>query len=422
MKKMHFLGMVLAVFAFALVAGPSRAEIRPYSLSVSPFAGGYVFEGNQRLKDGPVYGLAVGYNFTQRWGIEGVASYIDTETTADSADHVDIYSVSLDLLYHFRPTRALVPYAAAGIGGISFHPGGDSDQDLLANYGFGLKYFLTENFGLRADVRHILNFNVRDSNRKHDLFNNLAATAGLTFQFGGHPEPPAVWDADGDGVPDQFDRCPDTRLGIPVDGFGCPLDSDQDGVLDFLDRCPNTPRGVKVDEHGCAPDGDGDGVVDVLDRCPDTPVGVLVDVDGCPPSPPAAPPAAPAESAAEPVSIAPPAPRSMTLHLQFASGEASIRPESASDLQAAAGFIQAHPDSRILIEGHTDSVGSVQSNLALSKARAAEVRRVLVEDYNLDAGRIETVGFGESQPIADNATPDGRQLNRRVIISVQPER
>jgi OOP family OmpA-OmpF porin len=108
------------------------------------------------------------------------------------------------------------------------------------------------------------------------------------------------------------------------------------------------------------------------------------------------------------------------LHLQFDYGDAGIRPEFDKDLQVAADFIKAHPGSRILVEGHTDSIGSVESNLALSKARAAEVRRYLVEKYNLDAGRIETEGFGEARPVADNATPDGRLRNRRVVITVLP--
>jgi OOP family OmpA-OmpF porin len=414
MKQGKFLLVLAAVLAAASAPGTSLAAIRPYALTLSPFAGGYVFEGNQGFKDSPVYGLAAGYNFGERWGVEGVASYVDAEGPVGPADSVDVYSVSLDVLYHFRPTRHLVPYVAAGLGGLSIHPGGDSDQDGLANYGFGLKYFLTDNFGLRADVRHVLDINIGEPDRRHDVFHNLAYTAGLTFQLGGYREAPVSRDRDGDGVPDQFDRCPDTRLGVPVDGFGCPLDSDRDGVPDFLDQCPLTPLGVEVDPQGCPGDRDGDGVPDYLDTCAGTPAGTVVDAAGCPVPPPVVVPA--------PAPAVVPAPRSLTLHLQFAFGEAGILPESAKELQAAADFIQAQPGARILVEGHTDSIGSVESNLALSKARAAEVRRALVENYGLDADRIETAGFGEAQPIADNATPDGRQLNRRVVITVLPGR
>jgi OOP family OmpA-OmpF porin len=94
MKQVKFLLVLAAVLAVASAPGTSRAAVRPYALTLSPFAGGYVFEGNQRLKDSPVYGLAVGYNFGERWGIEGVASYVDSEDPVGNEGSVDIYSVS----------------------------------------------------------------------------------------------------------------------------------------------------------------------------------------------------------------------------------------------------------------------------------------------------------------------------------------
>jgi OOP family OmpA-OmpF porin len=89
-------------------------------------------------------------------------------------------------------------------------------------------------------------------------------------------------DADGDGVPDYLDKCPNTPKGTKVDAKGCPLDSDGDGVIDSKDKCPNTPKGVKVDKNGCPLDSDGDGVPDSLDKCPQTPKGSKVDAKGCP--------------------------------------------------------------------------------------------------------------------------------------------
>ena len=92
------------------------------------------------------------------------------------------------------------------------------------------------------------------------MHNNLLATVGLTFAFGGEkpappPPPPApvVLDSDNDGVPDNLDKCPGTPAGVAVDKDGCPLDSDNDGVPDYLDKCPGTPAGVKVDKDGCPP-------------------------------------------------------------------------------------------------------------------------------------------------------------------------
>jgi OOP family OmpA-OmpF porin len=467
--------VVLAVlFSGVITAGSSDAAIRPYALSLSPFAGGYVFEGNQRLDDRPIYGLAVGYNFSDRLGAEVVGSYVESNVTSGEEDNVDLYALRLDLLYHFRPKEHFVPYVAAGVGGLSVHPGGESDEDGLFNYGVGFKYFVSDNVAFRADVRHILDIVVDDSEgRSQDVFNNLSYTAGLTFQFGGpekdlHPKKTEgdllPKDTDGDGVIDTFDRCPGTKLGVPVDGFGCPLDADRDGVYDFNDSCPETPAGVEVDRRGCPPDSDGDGVYDHLDQCPGTPAGTAVDDKGCPAEAPMdsdgdgvendrdkcpnTPPSIPVNAygcpedtdrdgvfdiddrcpdTPEGASVGvdgcplPPAPASMTLQLEFDSGKAAIRPEFATQLRAAAAYIKVHPGSRILIEGYTDSVGSAASNRKLSQQRAESVRDYLIENHAIAPERLEAKGFGEEHPIADNATPEGRQQNRRVTITAVTE-
>lgn len=229
MKKLNLLLLFATIYAAALAPGLAQAEIRPNTLTLSPFIGGYVFEGNQRLKDRALYGLAVGYNFNERWSVEGAAGYVKSEVKTGEEDTVDVYNVRLDALYHFHPDRDFVPFVAFGVGMIGFNLGwGDNSENALVNYGVGVKYFLTDNVGLRADVRHILTDG--DMDRDDKIFNNLSYTFGLTFQLGPfsmpkassrQQEPTKVWDADGDGVPDQFDRCPDTPPGSPVDGYGC---------------------------------------------------------------------------------------------------------------------------------------------------------------------------------------------------------
>ncbi|MGW8313779.1 MAG: outer membrane beta-barrel domain-containing protein [Desulfuromonadales bacterium] len=231
MKNSHVLLCLAFALLTALVPGRSDAAIRPNTLNLSPFVGYYIFEGNQHLDNAPIYGLAVGYNFTERWGFEGMAGYINTDADkSTAADNVDMYNVSLNALYHFQPNRELVPYVAAGLGWMGFHPGeksGGNEERALFNYGVGLKYFLTDDIALRADVRHILTDG--DWVDSDQVFNNLSCTFGLTFQLGpfsspstASKAPAAVWDTDGDGVPDTFDRCPDTRPGSKVDGYGCP--------------------------------------------------------------------------------------------------------------------------------------------------------------------------------------------------------
>ena len=94
-------------------------------------------------------------------------------------------------------------------------------------------------------------------------------------------------DADGDGVCDNLDQCPDTPAGEVVDANGCSglqTDGDSDGVLNDLDQCPGTPEGEEVDDTGCSrsqKDSDSDGITDDQDRCPDTPAGAEVDEFGC---------------------------------------------------------------------------------------------------------------------------------------------
>jgi hypothetical protein len=97
-----------------------------------------------------------------------------------------------------------------------------------------------------------------------------------------------VNDADGDGVPDEKDDCPDTAYGSLVDQTGCPStgDDDNDRVPNEEDLCPNTPREEVdlVDADGCAPserDTDGDGILDDVDKCPGTPFGEAADTEGC---------------------------------------------------------------------------------------------------------------------------------------------
>ena len=88
-------------------------------------------------------------------------------------------------------------------------------------------------------------------------------------------------DTDNDGIPNISDKCPNTASNVSVDSTGCMLDFDKDGVADNLDKCPNTPAGVPVDFTGCPMDFDKDGVPDYLDKCPNTQRGAEVGPNGC---------------------------------------------------------------------------------------------------------------------------------------------
>ncbi len=101
----------------------------------------------------------------------------------------------------------------------------------------------------------------------------------------------------------------------------------------------------------------------------------------------------------------------------FDIDKAELRPEAKTNLEKLATILNKYPDTKILIEGHTDSTGSADHNLALSQRRAQSVSGYL-SGLQVLPTRFSTMGYGEDQPIADNATTDGRQANRRVEIAI----
>jgi len=466
--KRRLLMAAVAALAYALIfSGGAIAEIREGSFSVSPQLGGYVFEGNQDLEHGFTFGLGAGYNFTRNLGAEVFLNYINTETDTTGTD-VDGYLYRLDGLYHFMPENKLVPYIAAGIGGITIDPDtGNDDTSFLVNYGGGVKYFLTEMIALRGDLRHVISFD--------DTYNNLIYTLGVDFLFGGRkkaapaavapvaapPPPPPVLDSDGDGVVDSRDKCPGTPKGITVDSFGCPLDTDGDGVYDYLDKCPGTPKGVAVDSSGCPLDTDGDGVYDYLDKCPGTPKGVAVDSSGCPLDTdgdgvydyldkcPGTPKGAPVDGSGCPLDtdgdgvfdyldkcegtpktfkvdkdgcpILMKKTATIDLDIQFDSNKADIKPQYHNKLKEVADFMAAYPETKAAIEGHTDSIGSAAYNQKLSQLRAESVRDYLVRNFKISPDRLSAKGYGEDRPVSSNDTDEGRRKNRRIQAVITAE-
>lgn len=214
-------------------------------------------------------------------------------------------------------------------------------------------------------------------------------------------------DSDGDSVMDGIDTCPDTPSGVPVDVRGCPTDADGDGVYDGLDQCPNTQAGATVDAQGCPTDSDKDGVVDGLDKCPNTPANARVDVDGCP--------IIISEKEVELLDTG----KITTRDINFDTAKWTIRPESFPVLDEIGGILTKWPDLRVEIGGHTDARGSVQYNQDLSEKRAASVREYLLSRFpQIRPEQYTSVGYGELQPVADNATETGLAQNRRVEFKV----
>ena len=158
-------------------------------------------------------------------------------------------------------------------------------------------------------------------------------------------------------------------------------------------------------------DEDGDGVPDSRDKCPGTPKGVQVDANGCPPAPPAV-------AVVEEVVVV----KEETIvirdvHFQFDSAKLTAADKTKLDTIATRLKKEA-PGAQLRVSGHTDSVGKDAYNQKLSERRAHSVTDYLVSAGVPRSNFVSVVGAGESQPVADNKTADGRALNRRVEIKI----
>lgn len=213
-------------------------------------------------------------------------------------------------------------------------------------------------------------------------------------------------DRDGDGIPDEVDQCPD----VPEDkdGFedqdGCPdFDNDKDGIYDAQDQCPTDPedRDGFQDLDGCPdPDNDKDGIPDSLDKCPNQPetMNGYKDDDGCPDE--------------KPIEIK----QTMTLTgVNFKTASAELLEDSYYMLEKVYNSLEAFPNVKVEIGGHTDNQGGESYNIALSNDRAKAVMNYLVE-RGISADRITARGYGKTRPVASNDTPEGRAKNRRVEV------
>jgi chemotaxis protein MotB len=115
---------------------------------------------------------------------------------------------------------------------------------------------------------------------------------------------------------------------------------------------------------------------------------------------------------------------SMQESLLFPSGSATVNARGKEALSTLASALNQNPDINVLVEGHTDSIPiskTYQDNLALSVARSTAISRILIKDYSVSAARITSSGRGESEPVASNSTPEGRALNRRTEIILEPK-
>jgi outer membrane protein OmpA-like peptidoglycan-associated protein len=219
-------------------------------------------------------------------------------------------------------------------------------------------------------------------------------------------------DTDGDGYPDSIDLCPtikeDGKPPNPSDGCPADADRDNDGIPDNVDQCPDTPEdkdGIE-DEDGCPEeDADSDGIPDGEDKCP-TKAGKRnpkPELNGCPMT-----------NVTEEGTV------ELLQPIEFEFAKAVIKQVSFPILDEVVDLMKARPSVRIGVYGHTDNQGADDLNKRLSRERALACKNYLV-NHGISAKRLESQGFGPSQPVADNNTEGGRAKNRRVEFKILSE-
>jgi OOP family OmpA-OmpF porin len=282
---------------------------------------------------------------------------IELNANGARLDAFDPYAASLDVLRVFRRDELLSPYLTVGAGGVrnDVEVGHDS-TNFIAQVGAGLIWKLGEN--RRGTGSFSLRPEIKarwDDVGREGYFTDYIATLGFQFAFGGTPPAPA---------PQPTVQAPPAAAPAPTPAPAAPTDSDGDGVLDPADRCPGTARGVAVDSSGCPQQGEI------------TLVGV-----------------------------------------GFETNSDTLTAESRAVLDPVADNLKKYPELQIELQGHTDSVGADKYNLSLSQRRADSVRAYLLSQ-GVSASQVVARGYGESQPVSDNGTREGRAQNRRVVMKV----
>ena len=414
--------LLLVVAGILTAASCASAGNREGQFSVSPVIGGYTYEGKQHLDTSLIYGLRGGYNFTKNFGVEALFDYVNTEPTKSKND-VDMYRFGGELLYHFFPDNTLVPYIAAGFGGLNFGTTGvDKRVRGAFDYGVGAKYFLNDSFALRGDVRHIL-YSMNDRTN-----NNLEYTLGAYIPFGGVT--PAVKPVEPPPAPAPV---PVAKVVEPPPA-PAPVIIPPAAPTATLSVSPATvTKGQPATLSWRSQNASACDVQPGIGAVPPQGARVLMPADTTAYTISCSGAGGTATSAASVTVMAPPPPpvvvapkpkvsvaaekfcsKPAILNIQFDTDKSVIKPQYVAELKAVSDFLKEFPKAKGEISGHTDNVASKAYNDKLSQSRADSVKMYIVDKFGIAADRIVAKGYGFSKPVASNKTKQGKAQNRRI--------
>jgi OOP family OmpA-OmpF porin len=409
--------ILLAVLMLSATA--AFGAVKEGQFSVSPVIGGYAYEdAKNSFENKLVYGGRAGYNFTKRFGIEGLFDYAELDNLNGVKGDTRMYRYGGEVLYHILPDNTLVPYLAAGFAGLRLDGESGIKKTVGAfDYGLGAKYFLNDSFALRADVRHII-FGYDKA-----TYNNVEYTLGAHIPFGGvapvvqpvaPPPPPPPAPEPAKVVPPP-PPAPSANLSVSTATLVKSNSATLSWTSSNADKCSIQPGIGPVETVGSRSITPSESTVYTLtcsgpggDATSRANIGVTI-----PPPPPAPAPvlqSAQKASAAQERFCDKPA----ILAVQFDTNKADIKPKYKADLEKLAEFLTEFPNAKGEISGHTDNVGGKAFNTKLSQRRADSVVQYMKKNFNISPERLTAKGFGFSKPIASNKTKAGKAKNRRI--------
>ncbi len=297
---------------------------------------------------------------------------VNQSTVNTNGEYTGVLTTMLNGVYEMNTNTFVTPFAKAGLGYEWYTNTHPADFDgLVLDAGMGLKAELTKHIALKLEGLYMYKMNNNGVDGSNGEVHNVAALAGLTFNFDEKAAPVVAAAVAAPVIAAVVAEAPKPKAPVvaapvvvapnPVPVAVAPIDSDKDGVFDPSDKCPATPSGFKVDADGC--------------------------------------------------------PLKATLHLNFATDSNKVDAVSAAKVTAFSTFMKESPAYKASIVGHTDSTSSDKYNQKLSEKRAVMVKEMLVKE-GVSADRLTTSGKGESTPVASNKTKAGRAENRRIEVEL----
>jgi OOP family OmpA-OmpF porin len=289
-------------------------------------------------------------------------------------------------------------YGSAGFGFMVYDPAPSTDltnyvkwssvsghkvKEVYVPVGVGVKFRASDHLDVNVGYTEnfVDGFNVTGVHAKYPSNDKYSyGYVGLEYTLGSSSKPSLEW---ANPVAMMYDELYDAALRAEVEALKGRVTNVENAVNDLKK------------------DSDGDGVADQFDKCPNTPAGSVVDGAGCPikfPEPPA--------DTAKKVVVSPYG------NIQFEFDSSVLKTSSYPVLDATSADMRAN-SSTVTLAGYASSEGTAAHNMRLSKDRANSVKTYLVNS-GVDAKRLKVKGFGETHPIADNSTEEGRIANRRV--------